>query len=105
MKLRIEPFIWFTEEDCSNSVKYDQVQVLSYSKYSLLFLPEAGIEQSNLQMISFKSTFQQTPYPQHHVSLPDMKHLKKAKGHINQIIVICTTWTLTKRLEKKLDGN
>ena len=38
------PFIRSTEVDCSNSVNYNQVQVLSYSKYSLLFLPVVGIE-------------------------------------------------------------
>ena len=32
-----EPFIQSTMGDCSNSVNYDQVQVLSYCKYSLLF--------------------------------------------------------------------
>ena len=39
-----EPFIWTTRVDRSNSIKHDQVQVLSYSKYSLLDLPVLGIE-------------------------------------------------------------
>ena len=37
-----ETFICTTGVDCLNSVKHDQVQVLRYSKYYLLFLP--GIE-------------------------------------------------------------
>ena len=39
-----EPFIWTTGVDCSNSVNHDQVEVLSYREYSLLFLPVIGIE-------------------------------------------------------------
>ena len=35
-----------TGADCSNSVDHDQVKVLSYCKYSLLFLPGVGIEPS-----------------------------------------------------------
>ena len=35
---QIEPFIWTTGVNCSNSLNHDQVQVLSYSKYSLLLL-------------------------------------------------------------------
>ena len=53
-----ESFIWTTRVDCSNSVNHDQVQVLSYSKYSLLFLPVVGIEPATSQMISLGSTFQ-----------------------------------------------
>ena len=37
-----EPFIWTTELDWSSSVNH--VQLLSYSKYSLLVLPVVGIE-------------------------------------------------------------
>ena len=44
MKSQNEPFIWTTGVDCSNSVNPDWVQVLSYSKDSLLFLPIVGIE-------------------------------------------------------------
>ena len=41
---RTAAFIWTTREDCSNSVNYDWVQVLSYSKYSSLLLLVVGIE-------------------------------------------------------------
>ena len=46
VELRIwtEPFIWTEGVDCSNSINHDQVQMLSYSKYSLLFLLIVGIE-------------------------------------------------------------
>ena len=39
-----EPFIWVTGVDCSNSINHDQVQVLSYSLYSLIVIPIIGIE-------------------------------------------------------------
>ena len=42
--LKLNFFIWTTGVDCSNSVDYDRVQVLSYGKYYLLFLPLVGIE-------------------------------------------------------------
>ena len=41
-----EPFIWTPGVNGSNSVDYDQVQVLSYSKYSLLVLLVVRIEPS-----------------------------------------------------------
>ena len=41
---RTEPFIWTPGVDCSNSFNLDRVQVLSYSKYSLLDLQVVGIE-------------------------------------------------------------
>ena len=41
---RTEPFIWNTSMDCSNSVNHDWVQVLSYYRYSMLFLSVVGIE-------------------------------------------------------------
>ena len=41
---RIETFIRTIGIDCFNSVNHDQVQGLSYSKYSLSFLPVVGIE-------------------------------------------------------------
>ena len=43
-ELQTEPYIQSTGVDCFNSVYHDQVQVLSYGKYSLLFLPVVGIE-------------------------------------------------------------
>ena len=41
---QVDPFIWTTGVDCSNSVNHELVQVLSYCKYFLLVLPEVGIE-------------------------------------------------------------
>ena len=41
---QIEPFIQPTVVNCSNSINHDRVQLLSYCKYSLLFLPAVGIE-------------------------------------------------------------
>ena len=41
---RVEPFISITIVNYSNSVNQDLVQVLNYSKYSLLVLPVVGIE-------------------------------------------------------------
>ena len=35
---RTEPFTLSKKVDCSNSVNHDRVQMLSYSKYSLLVL-------------------------------------------------------------------
>ena len=43
-KFRTEPFIWTTGIDYSNYINHDRIHVLSYSKYSLLFLPIFGIE-------------------------------------------------------------
>ena len=41
---RSEPFIYSTGVDCSNSIDHDRVRVLSYSKYSPLFLLVVGTE-------------------------------------------------------------
>ena len=40
---RTKPFDWTTGVGYSNSVNYGRVQVLTYRKYPLLFLPVAGI--------------------------------------------------------------
>ena len=67
---RTESFIWPTWVDCSNSVNYDQVQVLSYSKYSSLFLPVVGIEPATSRGFYSEAPSNQTSYPVQHVSLP-----------------------------------
>ena len=68
-----EPFILSTRVDCSNSVNHDQVQVLSYRKYSLLFLPVVGIEPVTSRWFHSEAFSNQTPYPLHHVSLLNNK--------------------------------
>ena len=81
---RTEHFIWITGVDSSNSVNHDQVQVLSFSKYSLLFLPVVGIEPATSRWFHLEALSNQALYPLCHMSLPefDMKHLMKAEGHI-----------------------
>ena len=37
-EIQTKPFIQSTGIDCSNSVNYDRMQVLSYSKYMLSYL-------------------------------------------------------------------
>ena len=44
IELETEPFIESMGADRSNSINHDQVRVLSYSKYYLLFLPVVRIE-------------------------------------------------------------
>ena len=61
-----EPFIWTTGQDYSNFVSHDQVQVLSYSKYSLLFLPVVGIEPATSRWFH-SALSNQKPYPLCHV--------------------------------------
>ena len=51
--------------NCSYSINHNQVKVLSYSKYSLLFTCS---QTCNLQMISLKSTLTKCLYPLWHVS-------------------------------------
>ena len=68
---RTEPFIWIIWVDHSNSIYHDQVLVLSYSKYSLLVLPVAGIEPSTFRWFHSEAPSNQMPYPLHHVSLLD----------------------------------
>ena len=64
-----EPFIGSMRVNCYNSV--NRLQVLSYSKYSLLFLPVVGIE------FATPDDYIQKHFPtkhlmyRHHVSLPD----------------------------------
>ena len=65
------PFIWTTGGDSSDSVNDDQVQVLSYSKYSLLFLSLAGIEPATSRWFHLEAHSNQTPYPLYSVSLQD----------------------------------
>ena len=73
---RTEPFIWITRVDCFSSVKHDQVQVLSYRKYSLLVLPFVGIEPVTSIWFHSEALSNQKPYPLSHVSLPDNWFLK-----------------------------
>ena len=59
-----EHFIWTTGEDCSNSFNHDRVQVLSYCKYSLLFLlPVAEIEPVTSRWFHSVALSNWTPYP------------------------------------------
>ena len=53
-----EPFILTTGVDCSNSVNHDQVQMLSYSKYSLLVLSVAKDEINSLNIQKFMQILQ-----------------------------------------------
>ena len=64
-----EPFIQSTEVDCTYSVNHDWIQVLSYCKYSLSFLPVVGIEPANSSWYQPKAFFNSTSYPLRHVSL------------------------------------
>ena len=50
-------------EDWSNSVNHDRIQVLSYSKYSLLVLPIVGIEYEASRRFHAETPSKQTPYP------------------------------------------
>ena len=71
-EFRNEPFIGTTGLDCSDSVNHDWVQDLSYCKYSLLFLPAVGIEPATFRWFHSEALSNQTPYPLHHMSLPDI---------------------------------
>ena len=57
------------EIDCSNSVNTDWIQVLSNSKYSLLFLLVVEIESETSKCFHSEALFNQMPYPQCYVSL------------------------------------
>ena len=46
-----------------NSINYIQVQVLSYSKYSLLFLPVVGIEPETYRWFHTEALSNQAPHP------------------------------------------
>ena len=71
---RTEHFIWTTGVDCSPSVNYDWVQVLS-SKYSLLFLPVIGIEPATSRSFYSHELSNQMSYPLHLMSLPEISML------------------------------
>ena len=68
---RTEPYISTTGVDCSNSVNPDQIQVLSYNKYSLLFLLVVGIEPAD--RFYLEALLNQMPYPLHYVSVLDLR--------------------------------
>ena len=70
---RISSWTLYLNLECrlSNSVNYDWVQVLSYSKYSLLVLPVVGIEPATSRWFHSEALSNQTLYPLHHVSLLD----------------------------------
>ena len=58
-------FMWTCESttrwvDFSNSVNHDRVKVLSYNKYSLLFLPVVGVEPAISWWFHSKVLFNQT---------------------------------------------
>ena len=55
-----EPFIGAMGVDFSNSVNHDQVQVLSYSKFSKLFLPVVGIKLATFRLFHMEVLFNQT---------------------------------------------
>ena len=50
-----EPFIWTTGVDWSNSINHNHIQVLSNSKYSLLFLPVVGIEPETFRWLHLEA--------------------------------------------------
>ena len=54
--------------NCSNSINHDRVQVLSYGKNSLLFLPVVEIEPATSKWFHSEALFNQTHYPLHRVS-------------------------------------
>ena len=60
-ELRTEPFIQSTGVYCFNSVNHNWVEVLSYSKYSLLFTCSQDWT-CNLQIISLKTSLTKRQY-------------------------------------------
>ena len=54
--------------ECSNFINHNQVQVLCYNKYSLLFLPVVKIEPSTSRWFHFGSSLTKCLYLLHHVS-------------------------------------
>ena len=56
-------------EPCVKTVNHDQVQVLSYSQYSSLFLPIVGIEPVTSRWFHSEELSNQITYPLHYVSL------------------------------------
>ena len=109
-EFRTEPFIWTIGVDRgSNSVNHDQIQVLSYCKYSLLFLPVVGIEPATSWWVHSEAPTNRTLYSLRYEFLPvqikssvqdsvgtfefDMKHLKKTEVHIGRNFVIITIKT------------
>ena len=70
--------------DCSNSVNHYWVQVMSYSKYSLLFLPVVGIEPATSRWFHSEAFSNETSYPLHHVSLPDNKDEVSSLNVLNE---------------------
>ena len=64
-----ELFIWTTGIEFSNSVNHDQVQVVSYSKYSLLVLPIVGIKPATFRWFLSETPPYQTPNSLRHMSL------------------------------------
>ena len=67
--LELNPFIWTTGVDRSNSVNHDRIQVLSYCKYSLSVLPFVGIEPATSRWFHSEALSNQMPYQLHHESL------------------------------------
>ena len=86
-----KPFIWTAGVDCSNSVNcHDRRQLLSYSKYSLLFLSIVGIEPAISRWFPSEALSNQAPYPLHHCPCWTILW-KKAKDHFFRNVVNITT--------------
>ena len=77
-----EPFIWSSGVDCSSSFNHDRIQLLSHSKYSLLFLPVVGTEPATSRGFNLEALSNQTPHTQRHMSWPDIN-----KGFISKFYV------------------
>ena len=78
----IEPFIWFSGVDCSNSVNHEQVKALSYNRYSFLFLPVIGIKPATSWWVHSELLYDPTPSTLRHVSLPGsrVRHQTSEEG-------------------------
>ena len=57
--------------------------MLSYNKYSLLFLPVVGIEPATSEWFHSEALSNQTPYPLPHVSLPCKDNNKDEVNSLN----------------------
>ena len=88
IELQTEPFIWFMGADCFNSFNHCKVQVLSYSKYSLLFLPVVGIESATSRW------FHSETHTHTHTHIMCMKdaELQYHEGH-SKVLSLTNNWT------------
>ena len=104
-----EPFIWTTGVDCSNSYNHDQVQILNYSKYSLLFLPVVEIESATSWWFYSKALSNKMSYPLHSESLPDIFIFEKSiysyfflVFEYLKLIILLWNWTIKKMTQWKI---